>query len=123
VPVCERTQSQSLSTGWFPAWEALRFGGWSLTMVSFFLVVMIPNVTDLLGGITGVSSGMFGIPQPTLFGHVLDYNEFYIVAVVLTLAWLAFTRNPRLLSLRHGPYQSSARIRYWRVRSASRSTD
>jgi branched-chain amino acid transport system permease protein len=79
----------------------LRFGGWALAMVSFFLVVIVPNAADLMRGVTGGPDGLYGIPLPTLLGHTLSGNEFYLVAMVLLGAWLLALRN--LVTSRHGP--------------------
>jgi len=78
----------------------LRLGGWSLAMVTFFLVLLIPPVLDLLQKQTGGSLGLTGIPIPTLFGHQLNGRSFYLFVVATTMVWFAIFRN--LVKSPHG---------------------
>ena len=87
----------------------LRFSGWSLALVSFFLVVLIPNVTDLLSAQTGGVVGILGIEDPTLFGQALSANAFYALTIGLVGVVLLLYRNlvrsrygHGLLVLKHG---------------------
>lgn len=71
----------------------LRLGGWSLAMVSFFMVLLIPSVLDLLRPETGGAEGLPGIPVPKLAGLELDGRDFYLVVVVVAALWFAVLRN------------------------------
>jgi branched-chain amino acid transport system permease protein len=71
----------------------LRLGGWSLAMVSFFLVLMIPDFVSILGKYTGGSAGLNGIGHPTIFGQVLNRTGFYVFIVVISAGWFALLRN------------------------------
>ncbi|MEU3270248.1 branched-chain amino acid ABC transporter ATP-binding protein/permease [Saccharomonospora sp. NPDC006951] len=78
----------------------LRLGGWSLAMTSFFLVLLVPQLIELLEPYTGGAVGMVGIPGPVLFGTELDTVTFYVVVAVVTVAWFVVIRN--LITSRHG---------------------
>ncbi len=78
----------------------LRLGGWSLAMVTFFLVIIIPNVLDLLSSQTGGSLGLSGIPVPTIFGAQLVGDGFYAFVIAVTIIWFAVFRN--LVTSSHG---------------------
>ena len=71
----------------------LRLGGWSLAMVSFFLVLLIPSVLDLLRAETGGAEGLPGIPVPKLAGLELDGRDFYVFAVLVAALWFLVLRN------------------------------
>lgn len=78
----------------------LRLGGWSLAMTSFFLVLLVAEVLDLLEHFTGGAVGMVGIPAPQVFGRDLTNIDFYLFVTVLTVVWFAALRN--LITSRHG---------------------
>ncbi len=78
----------------------LRLGGWALAMVSFFLVLLVPNVVAIFSTQTGGYTGLYGIPVPKLFGIALSAHAFHVTVVVVTLAWLLFMRN--FMVSRHG---------------------
>ncbi|MFC7446422.1 ABC transporter permease subunit [Rhodococcus daqingensis] len=92
----------ALAVGIVTGIPGLRLGSWSLAMTSFFLVLLVPDIIAVFGDSTGGRSGLTGIEPATLFGHVLDpeNNEFYLVVVVVTIAWFAVMRN--LVVSRHG---------------------
>jgi len=71
----------------------LRLGGWSLAMVSFFLVLIVPNALDLLRAETGGDEGLPGIPVPTIAGLHLTGRSFYVFVVIVTALWFAILRN------------------------------
>lgn len=78
----------------------LRLGGWGLAMVSFMLVVAIPDLTEMLPELTGGLNGLVGIPPPMLFGVVLSSTQFYLVVLVVAVLWFAVARN--FVVTRHG---------------------
>ncbi|HTA02522.1 MAG TPA: branched-chain amino acid ABC transporter ATP-binding protein/permease [Streptosporangiaceae bacterium] len=79
---------------------ALRLGGWALGMVSFFLVLIIPDLVAVFGSVTGGYIGLSGIPLPTLFGASLGQNGLYLFSVITLVIWIAFCRS--LLRSRYG---------------------
>ncbi len=78
----------------------LRLGGWSLAMVSFFLVLIVPPALDLLRKQTGGAEGLPGIPVPSLAGLHLNGNSFYLFVVIVAALWFAILRN--LIRSPHG---------------------
>lgn len=78
----------------------LRLGSWSLAMTSFFLVLLIPDVIAIFKDQTGGRNGLTGILPPTLLGHMLTPNDYYMVIVVVTILWFAVMRN--IAVSRHG---------------------
>ena len=96
--------------GLIVALPGLRFAGFSLALVSFFLVLLIPNITDLLSAQDGGVIGIPGIIGPMLLGHPLSANAFYALTIACTALTLFFYRNVvrsrygnGLLVLKHGP--------------------
>ncbi|HVV10473.1 branched-chain amino acid ABC transporter ATP-binding protein/permease [Amycolatopsis sp.] len=78
----------------------LRLGNWALAMVSFFLVLLVPDVLDMFQSQTGGTLGLAGIEPVTLFGIELDDQAFYVTVTVVTALWLLILRN--LVTSRHG---------------------
>ena len=78
----------------------IRLGGWGLAMVSFFLVLLVPDVVDIFADQTGGFAGLVGLPPPELFGQPLGTNGFYLLVVGCLVGWLALLRN--LVTSRHG---------------------
>lgn len=68
--------------------RALYFGMITLT---FDLIVV--GVATNGGKLTGADTGLFGVPQPQLFGDDLGARGFYYLAIVLTLLCLLAIRN------------------------------
>lgn len=77
----------------------LRLGGWSLAMVTFFLVILIPNLIGIAEHITGGSLGL-ATAIPTLFGAEITGNRLYVLILAVTAVWFIVVRN--LLLSRHG---------------------
>jgi branched-chain amino acid transport system permease protein len=75
------------------ALPALRIGGWSLAMASFFLVVTLPDFVAIAQKYTGGLNGLVGIPTPELFGRALGTNQLYWVTAVVAIAWMLLFRN------------------------------
>jgi branched-chain amino acid transport system permease protein len=71
----------------------LRLSHWSLALVSFFFVLLIPSLVTILSEYTGGNAGLPGVLGPTLLGRPLFGKEFYLVAVAATLLWLLVMRN------------------------------
>ncbi|HEY5252520.1 MAG TPA: branched-chain amino acid ABC transporter ATP-binding protein/permease, partial [Acidimicrobiales bacterium] len=90
----------AIVVGFVSGIPGLRLGGWSLAMVTFFLVIIIPNVLDLLSSQTGGALGLSGIPIPTIFGAQLVGDGFYVFVIAVTIIWFAIFRN--LISSSHG---------------------
>ena len=71
----------------------LRLGGWMLAVCSFFLILLIPDVTSIAQKWTGGYEGANGIPLPSLFGSPLSNNGYIAVVVIVTSLWFALFRN------------------------------
>jgi branched-chain amino acid transport system permease protein len=71
----------------------LRLGGWTLAMISFFLVVLVPSVVNLFGQALGGASGLSGIPLPEIFGRPLGQDGYYIMVIVVASAWFLLFYN------------------------------
>jgi branched-chain amino acid transport system permease protein len=82
------------------ALPALRIGGWSLAMASFFLVITIPDLTSIFQKYTGGLNGLSGIPSATLAGHTLSQTGLFEVTAVTTVLWFICYRN--LVTSRYG---------------------
>jgi len=78
----------------------LRLGSWSLAMTSFFLVLLIPDILNMLQGETGGALGLSGIGPSTLFGAQISAGGYYVCVTVVTVVWLGVLRN--LVTSRHG---------------------
>jgi branched-chain amino acid transport system permease protein len=88
----------------------LRLGGWSLAMMSFFLILLIPDVVDLLRTWTGGFDGLTGIPVIQVAGHELGGHGYLLVVIVVATLVFAAARNlvksrtgASLLVLRQSP--------------------
>jgi branched-chain amino acid transport system permease protein len=75
------------------ALPAVRLGGWSLALTSFFLLITIPDLVAIFSKYTGGLNGLVDIPSPHLFGSPLSTNGLYEVAMVVTILWFAVYRN------------------------------
>ena len=82
------------------ALPALRIGGWSLAMTSFFLVITIPDLASIFINYTGGLNGLTGIPNPSFFGHTLGPTGLYEITAVTTIVWFVMYRN--LVTSRYG---------------------
>lgn len=70
----------------------LRLSSWTLGLVSFFLIAILPDVVEFRPDLTGGPTGVVGVPRLQLGGELNDANLFRFSAVLL-LVWLAFQRN------------------------------
>lgn len=77
----------------------LRLGGWSLAMVAFFMVIIIPNVVQVLDKFTGGSLGL-STPAATMFGQELGDRGVYVLIVCTVVLWFVLARN--LILSTHG---------------------
>lgn len=78
----------------------LRLGSWSLGMVTFFMVLLIPDVVSLLSDFTGGTAGMSGIPLPSFLGQEMDTETFFVFVIAVTIIFFALLRN--YVVSRHG---------------------
>lgn len=90
----------ALIVGMLSGIPGLRLGGWSLAMTSFFLILITPDVLSLFKGSTGGRNGLSGIPKMTLFGQHIAPMTYYMVIVIVGIAWFAVMRN--FVVSRHG---------------------
>ncbi|MFF5289553.1 branched-chain amino acid ABC transporter ATP-binding protein/permease [Paractinoplanes globisporus] len=77
----------------------LRLGGWSLAMVTFFLVLLLPDFINVFEHFTAGTLGI-SVPAPTLFGSTITGTNFYFLTLLVTALWFAVFRN--LVLSRHG---------------------
>lgn len=80
-------------TGVLSGVPGLRLGHWSLALVSFFLLLLVPSATTIFESQTGGALGLPGILGPTLFGHTLGNEGFYLTTIVVTALWMFTFRN------------------------------
>ena len=92
-------------TGLLSGIPGLRLSHWSLAIVSFFLILLIPSITQILPTLTGGLLGLPGIIGPTLFGQTLSNTGFYVVTVIVTAVWMLVFRNMIV-----SPFGSSLRV-------------
>ena len=71
----------------------VRLGGWMLAISSFFLVLLIPDVVNIIGDPVGGFDGLSGIPLPEFFGNELTTNAFYVFVVVTAGLWFVLLSN------------------------------
>lgn len=90
----------ALIIGFVSGVPGLRLGGWSLAMTSFFLILLIPDVLSIFKAQTGGRNGLAGIKPPTLFGEMIDGRTYYVLLVVIAIAWFAVMRN--IIVSQHG---------------------
>lgn len=114
----------ALILGFLVAIPGLRLSAWSLGLVSFFLVLLIPGIAtatrEVSGGLQGIA-----VPIPTLFGLPIgSTTEIFYLAVGILAIWMFVFRNlilsrygRSLRSLRESPVlvdslgQSAQRLR------------
>lgn len=90
----------ALAVGIVTGIPGLRLGSWSLAMTSFFLVLLVPDIIAVFSETTGGRNGLSGLEPATLFGQLLDSDQFYTVVVLVAIAWFTVMRN--LVVSRHG---------------------
>jgi branched-chain amino acid transport system permease protein len=72
---------------------AFRMSGWTLAMASFFLVLLVPDIVQLVGNPLGGAVGLAAIPIPTIFGHPLGNDGLYVLIIVVTSLLFLLVRN------------------------------
>ncbi len=82
------------------AFPAVRIGGWSLALTSFFLVITIPDLVAIFQKYTGGLNGLVNIPSPNIAGHPLGTNGLYEVTIIATIIWFTIYRN--MVTSRYG---------------------
>ena len=79
----------------------LRLGGWSFAIVSFFLVLLIPDLISAFTSVTGGQAGLTGILRPTILGvSTASPTTFYATTIIISGLWFLALRN--LVLSRHG---------------------
>jgi branched-chain amino acid transport system permease protein len=79
---------------------ATRIAGWALTLTSFFLVIIIPDVASIFQAYTGGLNGLVTIPYPHLLGSPEGSTGLYEITVCTTVVWFALYRN--IVTSRYG---------------------
>lgn len=90
----------AMGVGLLTGGPGLRLGSWSLGMVTFFLVLLLPDIVSLLRQFTGGTAGLSGIPLPSVFGQDLDNETYYMLVIAMTIVVFALIRN--YVKSRHG---------------------
>jgi len=88
----------------------LRLGGWVLSIVSFFIVLLIPFILQVIPEeVLGGTIGLIGIPLPQIFGIPLTPDGYYVVVILIAALWFAVYRNivksrvgDALVTMQHG---------------------
>lgn len=88
------------AVGLLTGFPGIRLGSWALGMVTFFLVLLLPNVILLLPTQTGGAGGLAGIPLASVFGTTLDANGYYFLVIAIAILFFVLLRN--YLRSRHG---------------------
>jgi branched-chain amino acid transport system permease protein len=84
----------ALLVGLISGIPGLRLGGWTLAIVSFFVVLLIPNIIQIIpADVLGGNIGLIGIPAPMVFGMPLGSEGLFIFALLVTVIWFAVYRN------------------------------
>lgn len=71
----------------------LRMSRFYFGMIGFFIVFLIPNITQIAVKETGGSAGLAVPTVPSLFGQTLGVRGMYALAAVVLLACLLLSRN------------------------------
>ena len=71
----------------------LRLASWSLGMVTFLMVLLVPDLTLLAPEITGGPNGLAGIPYPVIWHDQVSGEWLYAIVVLVASAWFLFYRN------------------------------
>jgi branched-chain amino acid transport system permease protein len=90
----------ALGIGLITGIPGLRLGGWLLAVASFFLVLMVKPVLNIIGDPVGGYEGFTGIPYPVVLGTELDARGHFVLTVLVTSVWFAAFRN--LVTSLHG---------------------
>src|SRR5690625_589590 len=90
----------ALIVGLLSGIPGLRLGGWSLAMVSFFLILITPDILSVFKDHTGGRNGLSGIPRATFAGEPIPGDVYYLVIVGVGVLWFVVMRN--LVVSRHG---------------------
>jgi ABC-type branched-subunit amino acid transport system ATPase component/ABC-type branched-subunit amino acid transport system permease subunit len=78
---------------------AVRISRFYFAMIGFFLVALLPDITQIFQSQTGGTAGIT-IPQlPSLFGHELGAPALLLLASVLLVVTLLLVRNIRMAPL------------------------
>jgi branched-chain amino acid transport system permease protein len=71
----------------------LRMASWSLAMVTFLMVLLVPDTTALVPDLTGGPNGLAGIAYPVVWREQVTGDWLYVIVVLVASAWLLFYRN------------------------------
>jgi len=102
----------SLATG-IPS---VRLSSWTLGLVSFFLVLILPGVVTIFKSQTGGLEGIGGLFNPKFLGvHLTSSRSYYLTALGLAVLWTVVMRNLirspfglALQNMREGPLLSTS---------------
>ncbi len=78
------------SLGAILALTAVRVSGAYLAMVTIAFGFIVQNLAIRWRGLSGGSEGILSIPEPSLFGHILNQQEMASVIVIVAIASILF---------------------------------
>ena len=80
----------------------LQWGGWTLALVAFFLVLLISSVTEIFQSETQGFTGIPGILHPKLFGSPLGETGLFATTIGVMSVALLLSRNLTQSRFGHG---------------------
>lgn len=89
---------------------ALRIGSWTLAMVTFFTVLLVPDIVNLLTDYTGGPGGFIGMPLPSVLGPDLDDTTYFMTVSITACSvagWEQVRASPSPVYEGSGPTQAS----------------
>ena len=100
----------AIAVGVIAGVPGLRLGGWMLAISSFYLVLLIPSILQIVPKpILGGNDGLTGIPLPQILGIRLSFDAYFALTAVVVSVWFLLYRNlvrsrlgNALLILQHG---------------------
>jgi branched-chain amino acid transport system permease protein len=84
---------------------ALRLGGDYFVLACFALQIIVERILNNWESLTGGPYGLYGIPRPSLFGHVLTDNRSFVllalaIAGIVVWAYGRWMKSPYGLTIR-----------------------
>lgn len=93
VVLCLLSGTLAMVIGGITGIPSVRLGGWVLGIASFFMVLLVPDMVNLIGEPIGGLHGLAGIPEPKVFGQKLTSTGYYMAVMLITGLWILLFRN------------------------------